>query len=648
MNLKLFVMKKIAIILYFAINSSFIFAQISLTIEGTSVNNASSGSWAGVNISRNQPTTFSYRNNSITSINSQGYMLQAGDESSGSTNNNLDGEIITGNKFVWNGTNVASTITHALFVGYNINALIKYNYLYRGPTAMVLKSNGMTYTSGGVAYNILNKTGNIAVAIKGTNGINVYNNTFYSDEVKWTSNSNPGTAYGIVDIFANDGLSPWVYSTGTKIKNNIFYTVNQIYNITIEDTQDLAGFESDYNIFWCEAGTPMFNYLGTAKTFAQWQALGYDTHSKVINPNFNNFTDFVPSTRLDYGTDLGSTWQTGLSTTATWVVGSSPTTTNQNGFWQVGARIYDAITINPVYLSSVVENAAPNILEMNYSLSLANIVPAVTAFNVQVNSVSRTVNSVAIVNGKVRLTLISPVANGNTITVSYTKPASNPLQTSSGVQAASIALQTVVNNCTPPVPAYIASVVENATPSILDITYNLSLASIVPPNTAFNVQVNSAYRAVNSVSVSGNRVQLTLASAVKFNDIIMVSYTKPATNPLQTDAGGAALSISAQTVINKLVAPIVVVTPVTIKMTISPIYIHKILNVLLSYSSIPSTAISPEIIRISDLSGKVFMEKLLVTGVTALRIPINLNSDIYNVLILAGGIEMASQRIHVY
>jgi hypothetical protein len=311
-----------------------------LVIEGTVVNNTISGTWEGVNITRNKPATFTYRNNSITSMNSQGYMLQAGDESPGSTNNNLDGEIITGNKFIWNGTNVASTITHALFVGYNINALIKYNYLYRGPTAMVLKSNGMTYTSGGVAYNIINKTGNIAVAIKGTNGINVYNNTFYSDEVKWTSDSNPGTAYGIVDIFANDGLSPWVYSTGTKIKNNIFYTVNQIYNITIEDTQDLVGFESDYNIFWCEAGTPMFNYLGTAKTFAQWQALGYDIHSRVINPNFKNLTDFVPAARLDYGTNLGSAWLTGLSTIAVWTVGSAPATTSQNGTWQVGARVF--------------------------------------------------------------------------------------------------------------------------------------------------------------------------------------------------------------------------------------------------------------------------------------------------------------------
>jgi hypothetical protein len=311
----------------------------AVIIEGLSYVNSSSN-WSGVNIPRSKAINLIFRNNSINCVNSEGYLLQGGDEAPGNTNNRLDGETITGNKFTWNGTNKASTITHGIFVGYIINSIIQYNYLSRVPTGMVLKSNGMTYTTGGVAYNIINRVGNIAVAVKGTNGILVYNNTFYSDEIMYTSYSKPGTAYGIIDIFGNDGLSPKIYSKGTKIKNNIFYTVNQIYNITIEDAQDLDGFESDYNIFWCEAGTPVFNYLGKKKTFAEWQALGYDTHSLVVNPNFNNLKDFVPAVRLDYGTDLGATWATGLSTNASWTVGSAPAVTNQNGHWQIGAILY--------------------------------------------------------------------------------------------------------------------------------------------------------------------------------------------------------------------------------------------------------------------------------------------------------------------
>jgi hypothetical protein len=309
----------------------------SYIMEGQSYNNSSSN-WSGVVIPHSSATNLIFRNNSVTSSNSQGYMLQAGDETPGKTNNKLDGEIISGNMFTWNGTDKASTITHGIFTGYNINCLIEYNYLYRVPTGVVLKSNGMTYNTGGIAYNIINQTGDIAVAVKGTNGVQIYNNTFYSNEVKFTSNSAPGTSYGIVDIFAND--SPKADSKATKIKNNIFYTVNQIYNITLENSQDLEGFESDYNVFWCEAGTPVFNYLGTTKTFAEWQALGYDTHSVVVNPNFKNVNDFVPAARLDYGTDLGKDWSVGLSTTAAWTVGSMPDLANQNGNWQVGARIY--------------------------------------------------------------------------------------------------------------------------------------------------------------------------------------------------------------------------------------------------------------------------------------------------------------------
>ncbi len=42
----------------------------------------------------------------------------------------------------------------------------------------------------------------------------------------------------------------------------------------------------------------------------------------------------------------------------------------------------------PVYVSSAIENATPAIIEMAYNLSLANTVPAKSAFLVQVNSVA--------------------------------------------------------------------------------------------------------------------------------------------------------------------------------------------------------------------------------------------------------------------
>ena len=87
-------MVKTIIIILLTIISPSLFAQITLTIEGTLVNDSTTGISSGVNIPRNQKTIFIFRNNSITSVNESGYMLQAGDENPGNTNNNLDGEII--------------------------------------------------------------------------------------------------------------------------------------------------------------------------------------------------------------------------------------------------------------------------------------------------------------------------------------------------------------------------------------------------------------------------------------------------------------------------------------------------------------------------------------------------------------------------
>ena len=88
---------------------------------------------------------------------------------------------------------------------------------------------------------------------------------------------------------------------------------------------------------------------------------------------------------------------------------------------------------------------------MTYNLSLANITPATSSFTVKVNSVVRQVSAVTISDTKVLLTLASPVAYGDAITVAYTKPSVSPLQTVAGGQAESLAAQPVVNNRSAPV-----------------------------------------------------------------------------------------------------------------------------------------------------------------------------------------------------
>ena len=107
------------------------------------------------------------------------------------------------------------------------------------------------------------------------------------------------------------------------------------------------------------------------------------------------------------------------------------------------------------------------------------------------------------------------------------------------------------------------------------MTYNLSLANIVPAASTFAVQVNSTARSVSSVSVSGTKILLTLSSPVAYGNTVTVAYTKPSTNPIQTSAGGQAATISAQSVTNRVSQPAppppVVVTPPTVVPNTQPV-----------------------------------------------------------------------------
>ena len=115
-----------------------------------------------------------------------------------------------------------------------------------------------------------------------------------------------------------------------------------------------------------------------------------------------------------------------------------------------------------------------------------------------------------------------------------------------------IAISNQVIPVAPAIPVYISSAIENATPSRLEMTYSLTLASSVPAVSAFAVKINSSAISVTAVTVSGTKVILTLASPVIYGNVVTVAYTKPAVNPIKTAAGGEAVSIGAQPVTNRL------------------------------------------------------------------------------------------------
>jgi len=221
---------------------------------------------------------------------------------------------------------------------------------------------------------------------------------------------------------------------------------------------------------------------------------------------------------------------------------------------QVTNNVTDELP-NPVYVSSVIENATPKILEITYNKELAELPPPVTAFSVMVNSSSRSVSSVNISGYKVFLTLASPVSYGDNVTVAYTIPSVNPIKSTLNYWTANLSPQQVANNVTNdeiPNPVYVSSVIENATPNILEITYNKELAELPPPVTAFSVMVNSYSRSVSSVNISGYKVFLTLASPVSYGDNVTVAYTIPSVNPIKSTLNYWTANLSPKQVVNNV------------------------------------------------------------------------------------------------
>ena len=179
----------------------FFFSGFSQTvIEGETINNTETGFWNGRTVDFSEPLNLIYRNNSITAKNSVGYFLNFRLEGAGADSGNLNAMVISGNKFTWEG--IMNSITHGLFFGYQKNCDIKYNYLDSIPYGMVIKSGipgtpstSMTYTSGGVSYNII-RNSRLGVLIKGMNGVKIHNNTFYTSRVDLN--------FGLIDVSSNE------------------------------------------------------------------------------------------------------------------------------------------------------------------------------------------------------------------------------------------------------------------------------------------------------------------------------------------------------------------------------------------------------------------------------------------------------------
>ncbi len=324
----------VSLFLFITIN---IVGQQSLIIEGIETIETSVG---GYNIPNSSSTNLIFRNNFITSTSSSGFIVQAGEDDYNSYAYNLNGAQIIGNKILWNGSTGG---THGLMVGYSINYTIKFNYFDSSKYGIVHEggepgSITMVNTSGGISYNII-KDCYMGIVEKGFDNTKIYNNTFYTT----------GNQLFFIMVKSSDTGGYDAVCKNTKIKNNLFYSTTNTSAVRLgsagDDTPaeiDSEGFECDYNVYYYPNRTnnePIFMVNDVSLTWAEWRALGYDAHSVIMDPKFIDTKNFVPSSKLEYGVNLGTEFENGLSTTSNWTTGVSPDTTPQGSIWQVGAII---------------------------------------------------------------------------------------------------------------------------------------------------------------------------------------------------------------------------------------------------------------------------------------------------------------------
>ena len=290
--------------------------------------------------------------------------------------------------------------------GYKLNPTEDATYM--GLTR-VLTNNIAAFNSGNTGCGF-NENNIGAVALEGR----IYNNTSFQNKIGYMTGG---------------------FLSGNKKNNDYRNNIAYANTVNIDENEWSGGtFVTDINNTWTDGVTfspDNSDFILLDKT----QAIAQMTAPRKADGSLPDITFLklkTGSDLIDAGVDVGLPYS-----------GKAP---------DIGYSEYiDGVVTpsSPVFLSASVENATPARLEMTYNLTLANVVPAASAFTVKVNSVTRTVSSVAISGTKVLLTLASPVVNGDAVTVAYTKPATNPLQTAAGGQAASITSQNVINNCSP-------------------------------------------------------------------------------------------------------------------------------------------------------------------------------------------------------
>jgi hypothetical protein len=232
----------------------------------------------------------------------------------------------------------------------------------------------LSYTNGGTShFTIINNvlignydaaggTGDYAIYANSAPFTRIYNNTIFGL---------PGMRGWLkgIGIGAMDGSA--APSPNCEVKNNLIYVPNGEHTwIGIVDASSTTGFISDYNIIYIpnETNGKPFKINDVDKTWAEWQAAGYDVHGSISEPALVKTSGSI-YTDFDLRLSASDTVARDKGTTGLWAFDINQISRPQGTAWDIGA--YE-------YVQSAVQNLS---LVLGWNWISFNMLPADLSLN---------------------------------------------------------------------------------------------------------------------------------------------------------------------------------------------------------------------------------------------------------------------------
>ena len=207
----------------------------------------------------------------------------------------------------------------------------------------------------------------------------------------------------------------------------------------------------------------------------------------------------------------------------------------------------------PPALQTATVNGAT--MTLSYDEPLNTTAPAPSVYTPGAGSVAFTATNVSITGSTVTVTINPAATAGQTVTLDYTVPGTNPVQDLAGNDAAALNDRPVTNN-TPPTdvtpPALTSATVNGAT---MTLSYDEPLNTTAPAPSVYTPGAGSVAFTATNVSITGSTVTVTINPAATAGQTVTLDYTVPGTNPVQDLAGNDAAALNDRPVTNNTPPP---------------------------------------------------------------------------------------------